>query len=294
MYWKGWLSFPPEVSDQWEEKLVLGVIVPWRSREYKRTRVVSVTHLRLQPQCTELMRRFLEDWRNSGGRAADGWSKSTWPDGSKAFKSVKGPSGGTLSHMERPFKEGRALRTTLTAMFLLLKSHYDVYCTHYKKSCLMTCYFNQCSAGLQQFTHCFLFSLVYQIQLLAQSRSSMQAKPCMNRVYLLCAGVTHLCQVQQHMCPYERERLEAFISGVYYTLLGRIYCSEHGILKAGKDFCYLIFMKCLSDQLRNKEFARFSPSRDITAAVRDQKSHQLWLVIIQISTLHMRHSQWDK
>lgn len=74
-------------------------------------------------------------WR-TGGRAADGWSKSTWPDWSEAFKSVKGPSGGTLSHMERPFREGWALRTTLTAMFLLLESRYDVYCSHYKKLCI--------------------------------------------------------------------------------------------------------------------------------------------------------------
>lgn len=87
----------------------------------------------------------------------------------------------------------------------------------------------------------------------------MQAKPCMNRVYLLCAGVTHLCQAQQHMCPYKQGRLEAFLSGVYCTLLGRIYCSECGVLKAGKDFRHLIFMKCSSDQLRNENVARFNP-----------------------------------
>lgn len=48
---------------------------------------------------------FLEDWRKTAGTAADGWSKSTWPDWNRASKSVKEPSGNTLSHTERPFRE---------------------------------------------------------------------------------------------------------------------------------------------------------------------------------------------
>lgn len=174
---------PPELSDQWEEeKLVLGLIVPWRAKGNKRTWVVSVTHLRLQPQCTALMRWFLEDWRNSGGRAADGWSKSAWPDWSKAFKSVKGPSGDTLSHMERPFGKRQALRTTLKAMFPLLKSRCDVYCNNNKQIHLMTCYLfihNQWNAERSRVTAacCFLIrcSLVHQMQVLAQIKHAGQA-----------------------------------------------------------------------------------------------------------------------
>lgn len=49
--------------------------------------------------CTELMRWFLEDWRKSGG-----WSKCTWPDWNKAFKSVKGHQM-TLNHTWRDHSE---------------------------------------------------------------------------------------------------------------------------------------------------------------------------------------------
>lgn len=136
-------------------------------------------------------------------------------------------------------------------------------------------------------THCFL---VYQMQVLAQGTSSMQARPCVKRVYLSCAGVTHLCQAQQHMWLL---RTRAFgglcLWGILYA--GRentLY--EHGVLKPGKDSSYQVTWSSeMFDQLRNvRRWIQFS------LWYEDQKSNRLWLVTIQVSSLmHTRHRLWN-
>lgn len=65
------------------------------------------------------------------------------PTGARPLKEVKEPSDNALSHMGRPFREGQALKTTLTTMFPFLKSQFDVYCNHYRKIYLTTSYFTE-------------------------------------------------------------------------------------------------------------------------------------------------------